>query len=784
MVFRGNIRINFKILDTQLKYSNQNKIREVFMKKNILKSLLLLLTSMTLILASSRTSFIYVQAYSDNISNSDGGVNIEGLPAVQNEDGSVTYRWEISFVPIFSSNHIQTVNGIGIHIANIEGAQTKFTLIGTRTDFSNDDNPTNDYLPMDVNIPLKVKTQRQVDTEDDYEEPENIPYYEELNKLDGEEKYSLIMYRLDENLIDEDISQESTDSSAKQKKYPVLRYDIGTNVWGSIGILMEVTIPKEKAKDIKYLPIQAQTLWRRFDEGGGVGSWDSGAQDLREYSGHRLVEMNSVNSIESALGYFIDAKNIPEKYINNNHLTTPTTNGSYSLTQDTGTWKRVGFDVGTINFNYVNMFGLRDNAAVNYLVSDREDYADEDVSVYSKYKVIYDKNGGSGQMDEEVVNTFNPYNLSENKFTREGYKFTGWNTKADGTGTRYGVDDQIPANRYKRNSTVTLFAQWERVSSSNGNTGGGSSGGGGGYIPPTNNQPDRISGDDRIDTSIQISKEYYDKAKTVIVVRNDLFPDSMTASVLAKLKDAPILLNPTDKLDSRVGNEIKRLGASEVIVVGGPNSVSENVREGLRLYDSDKNVERISGADRYGTSEMVARRVVGITGKKNKGVVASGEVFPDALAVGTFASRDGYPILLVEKNKVPVQITNAINDLEIKDTYIAGGVNTISNSVERSLPNVVERMAGEDRYATSVAIAKSKFKDSSRAFIASGEEFADALVISPISGKYNRPTLLTRSYMVPSVVKNYVRDSKINMITAIGGNKTIPYYTLVDLVRK
>ena len=32
----------------------------------------------------------------------------------------------------------------------------------------------------------------------------------------------------------------------------------------------------------------------------------------------------------------------------------------------------------------------------------------------------------------------------------------------------------------------------------------------------------------------------------------------MTASVLAKLKDAPILLNPTDKLDNRVSEEIKK----------------------------------------------------------------------------------------------------------------------------------------------------------------------------------------------------------------------------------
>ena len=145
----------------------------------------------------------------------------------------------------------------------------------------------------------------------------------------------------------------------------------------------------------------------------------------------------------------------------------------------------------------------------------------------------------------------------------------------------------------------------------------------------------RIDGRDRIETAINISKQAYNKAKTAIVVRHDLFPDSMTASVLAKLKDAPILLNPTDKLDSRVADEIKRLGAEEIIIVGGQNSVSEKVREELKAYDSDKNVERIAGADRYGTSEVVAKRVVGITGKKNTGVVASGQVFPDALLVGT-----------------------------------------------------------------------------------------------------------------------------------------------------
>ena len=302
---------------------------------------------------------------------------------------------------------------------------------------------------------------------------------------------------------------------------------------------------------------------------------------------------------------------------------------------------------------------------------------------------------------------------------------------------------------------------------------------------PNNPNPGRIDGPDRIETGINISKKYYDKAKTVIVVRHDLFPDSMTSSVLAKLKDAPILLNPTNKLDPRVATEIKRLGAEEVIIVGGPDSISEKVRGDLKVYDKDKYVERIAGVDRYGTSEMVARRVVGITGKKYTGVVASGQVFPDALSVGTFASRDGYPILLVKKDMVPNQVERAIKDLEIKKTYIAGGTNTISKLTEAKLPSVVERMAGKDRYETSVAIAKSKFKDSRDAFIASGEEFADALVISPVSGKYNRPTLLaSRNKTSNALVKKYISDTRIHGITAIGGERYLPYSILLDLVGK
>ena len=303
-------------------------------------------------------------------------------------------------------------------------------------------------------------------------------------------------------------------------------------------------------------------------------------------------------------------------------------------------------------------------------------------------------------------------------------------------------------------------------------------------VQPVRPSTGRINDKDRVGTAINISKKYYNKANTVIVVRHDLFPDSMTASVLAKLKDAPILLNPTDKLDNRVSEEIKRLGVEEVIIVGGHDSISEGVREELRAFDTDKYVERLSGPDRYGTSEMVARRVVAMTGKKYIAVVASGQVFPDALSVGTFASRDGYPILLVKKDLIPSQIQRVIKDLDIDKVYIAGGTDTISKAAEAKLPKVIERMAGKNRYETSVAIAKSKFQGSKEAFVASGQQFADALVISPISGKYNLPTLLVSTNVNSnSEVKRYIQETKIGKLTAIGGERYVPSSVIDNLVK-
>jgi len=79
------------------------------------------------------------------------------------------------------------------------------------------------------------------------------------------------------------------------------------------------------------------------------------------------------------------------------------------------------------------------------------------------YTVAYNKNGGSGTMSNSSHTYDVSKALSANKFTRTDYKFTGWNTKSDGSGTSY-TDKQSVSNLTSTDgATVTLYAQWKSV---------------------------------------------------------------------------------------------------------------------------------------------------------------------------------------------------------------------------------------------------------------------------------------------------------------------------------
>lgn len=75
------------------------------------------------------------------------------------------------------------------------------------------------------------------------------------------------------------------------------------------------------------------------------------------------------------------------------------------------------------------------------------------------YTVTFHKNTGDGSSTTQLFTCDAAQNLTANTFTRDGYNFAGWNTKADGTGTAY-ADSQNVTN-LATGGAVNLYAKWE-----------------------------------------------------------------------------------------------------------------------------------------------------------------------------------------------------------------------------------------------------------------------------------------------------------------------------------
>ncbi|OXZ29672.1 hypothetical protein B9N51_00385 [Finegoldia magna] len=286
-----------------------------------------------------------------------------------------------------------------------------------------------------------------------------------------------------------------------------------------------------------------------------------------------------------------------------------------------------------------------------------------------------------------------------------------------------------------------------------------------------NRYVERVAGKDRVHTAINTSKRFFKKSKYVIIADSGNYPDALTATVLAHVLDAPILLNNTRYLEDDVAREIVRLGASEVIIVGGHKSISENVKSQLGKFDQNK-VQRIWGRDRYVTSSELAYEIQRLTGKVNKAIIASGEDFPDALATAPLGSKEIAPILLVTRNQMDKKVSKALKDLNINKVYVAGGQNSVSKKLEAQLPTVIRRFSGQDRYETAILVASYTYPESKEVFVASGEVFPDALVIGPVCARRKAPILLSKSTPV-KVTDDYIEKSKIEYLYIIGGTNTI-----------
>ena len=349
------------------------------------------------------------------------------------------------------------------------------------------------------------------------------------------------------------------------------------------------------------------------------------------------------------------------------------------------------------------------------------------------------------------------------KVTDGIWKFKGW--------------DKVKVE--KVTDDVEFIGYWEFIKNSTG-------GGGGGTIvtPPTD--PDRIEGNDRIETSVETSKDLYPNGTNAVVLANaERYTDVLTADPFAIQEKASALLTYKYELPEKTLKEIERLGAKKIYISGGYDAVSKKVVDELAAKGYE--IFRFDGVDRYDTARKIAIKIRE-KGNTNAAELASGEDFPDALCMTPLAVKDCAPILLTKKDSIPKYTKQALAEWDIENIKIGGLDQAVSTEVEKQLKSgfeieknnkkdsnvydgakAVKRIGGEDRYETSAKLAKESYPESKLGVYATGEDFPDALIAGNYAGTKEASVLLVKCDSLPEPIEKYTKESKIKKATIIGG---------------
>lgn len=186
----------------------------------------------------------------------------------------------------------------------------------------------------------------------------------------------------------------------------------------------------------------------------------------------------------------------------------------------------------------------------------------------------------------------------------------------------------------------------------------------------------RIAGSDRFDTAARLSRSRFPSAATVFVATGRNFADALAAAPAAAASNAPLLLLDAARIPAPTAAELTRLNPGRIVVLGGPGAVSAAVVDQLRLIGT---VQRVAGADRYGTASAVAAYL--FPASTATVFIATGASFPDALAAGAAGARLGAPVLLASPTCLSPEATMQITRLNPSSAVLLGGGGALSPSV-------------------------------------------------------------------------------------------------------
>jgi hypothetical protein len=291
----------------------------------------------------------------------------------------------------------------------------------------------------------------------------------------------------------------------------------------------------------------------------------------------------------------------------------------------------------------------------------------------------------------------------------------------------------------------------------------------------------RLGGADRFETAILLSKYSFpdpDSADAVVLSRSDLFPDALAGGPLAATVNGPVLITTPTALRPDILAEINRVlpATGTVYLLGGTGALSSSVQN--TLVAAGYSVDRLAGADRFGTALAIAAEVDRLQGQAGVLFVATGRNFPDALAAGAAAASfnqsagpttPGSVVLLSNDYVLPTEVADYLTGRYLSDPesviVAAGGQasGAVASVFGCDSAMGVFCYVGQDRYQTAAWIGYDWYDPKEGFGLSTGENFPDALTGAPVLARHNWPMLLVPpDGPVPSRPDDSVREFLID----------------------
>ena len=287
----------------------------------------------------------------------------------------------------------------------------------------------------------------------------------------------------------------------------------------------------------------------------------------------------------------------------------------------------------------------------------------------------------------------------------------------------------------------------------------------------------RIAGADRYDQSVRVATATFDTASIVYVASGEKYSDALSAAAVAAEHSAPLLLTPAGSVTPGVLAKVKALAPADIVVVGGPASVSAAAVAQLKAARPTAAVTRIDGADRYAVSRnLIASAKFGVQ-KSDDVYIATGANFPDALSASPAAALVDAPVLLVNgAETAPTAAERAmLTSLGADRALIVGGEASVGAGLQAELAKTVAtvRYAGDDRFEVSGAVNDAAFDSADGLYLASGAVFSDALSGGVAAGVDEAPLYVTPQNCVSGEAAAAIGRLVPATVTVLGGTTTL-----------